>query len=118
MSQPTLTSASAEVVADVEREHLRWPARLAELEGLERTSRHRMLRHQLDQSLWLEGQLRKACSWHSAVAAKAVEVMWQILTREGLTGSRARTTAMERVCGDLRGEGTGQARNLGPAMSA
>ncbi|MEV4116844.1 hypothetical protein [Nonomuraea sp. NPDC049695] len=89
--------AIASVLDRLQREHLRWPVRLAELDGLPRISRHHTMQRQLRASVMLEERLRTACAWHVQVAGLAIEAMWRGLTEQGLRGESARGAAIERL---------------------
>ncbi|MEU6721190.1 hypothetical protein ABZ897_57895 [Nonomuraea sp. NPDC046802] len=87
---------SASVLDHVEREHLRWPIRLAEMDGLERTSPQAGLRHQLRTSIRLEEQVRAACSWHVHVAGLAIAA-WQHRSEHARSGPQTREAAITHI---------------------
>ncbi|WP_219511569.1 hypothetical protein [Nonomuraea ceibae] len=65
--------AAERVVPEVEarlREELRWPGRLADLAGLERTATLEPLRHRLAQIAGLEARVRDRCAEHLSLAGR------------------------------------------------
>jgi ribosomal protein L12E/L44/L45/RPP1/RPP2 len=87
----------AAVVTHIARDHLRWPVRLTELDGLERTADLPSLNRLLQRSVELERSLRRACDWHLHVAADGVHAMWEQLNEHGLSGQQALDAAVEQV---------------------
>ncbi|WP_219507893.1 hypothetical protein [Nonomuraea ceibae] len=93
--------AASSVLADVERDHLRWPIRLAELEGLPRSSSRPALQRQLDTTLELERHLQAACSRHMNVAGRAAEAMWRHLADGALEPAAARRAVIDTIGHEL-----------------
>jgi hypothetical protein len=60
---------AAEVAAELERE-LRWPARLADLDGLERTATVEPMRLRLAQIAGLEAKVARRCAEHLSLATQ------------------------------------------------
>lgn len=95
--EASLDETLAAVVADIERDHLRWPARLADLDGLERSADLPSLNRLLQRSVELENTVRRICDGHMQVAADGIRAMWKQLAEHGRSGDEARETAVEQV---------------------
>jgi len=69
---------AARIVPEVEariREELRWPARLADLDGLQRTSTLEALRLRLAQVAGLEARVRRRCAEHLSLAGRVATMV-------------------------------------------
>lgn len=94
LNRDQLTTAT---VTYMRSEHLRWPVRLAELDGLERTDRGAALRRLLAASLRAEQQVHRLCEWHLQVSTEASRAMWEQVNTHGRHGRKARMSALDHV---------------------